>query len=77
MLIDSGASHNFIEINMVDSRENLIEEFDGFTLIIPSGHQMEHTKWIPKLKITIGNYTLIDDFFMVDVLNTNVIVEFQ
>jgi hypothetical protein len=38
---------------------------------------MECTKWIPKLKITMGNYTLIDDFFVVDVPNTNVVLRVQ
>jgi hypothetical protein len=74
MLIDSGASHNFIDASLVDRREILTEEFEGFTVIIPGGYQMECTRWIPKLKITMGNYTLTDDFFVVDVSNTNVVL---
>ena len=51
VLIDSGASHNFIDATLVDSREISTEEFEGFTVIIPGGYKMECTRWIPKLKI--------------------------
>jgi hypothetical protein len=29
------------------------EEFDGFTIVIPGGHQMSCTRWISKLTITM------------------------
>jgi hypothetical protein len=77
MLIDSGASHNFIDETLVERRGILTKEFEGFTVIIPGGHQMECIRWIPKLKITMGNYTLTDDFFVVDVLDTNVVLGVQ
>jgi hypothetical protein len=77
MLIDSGASHNFINSSLVDRREILTEEFEGFIVIIPDGYQMECTRWIPNLKITMGNYTLTDDFFVVDVSDTNVVLGVQ
>jgi hypothetical protein len=38
---------------------------------------MECTRWIPKFKITTGNYTWIDDFFVVDVSDTNVVLGVQ
>jgi hypothetical protein len=74
MLIDSGASHNFIYGALVDRQEILMENFEGFTVIIPNTYQMEFTKWIPKLKITMGNYTLTNDLFVVDVPDTNVVL---
>ena len=74
VLIDSGASHNFIDASLVDMREIPTEEFEGFTVIIPRGYKMECTRWIPKLKITMGNYTLGDDLFVVDVPDTNVVL---
>jgi hypothetical protein len=69
-----GASHNFIDGNMVERRGILTEEFDGFTLVIPGGHLMSCTKWIPNLIITIGNYSMTDDFFVVDIPDTNVVL---
>ena len=74
ILIDGGVSHNFIDSNMVERRGISTEEFDGFTVVIPGGHQMSCTKWISKLTITMGNYSKIDDFFMVDVPDTNVVL---
>jgi hypothetical protein len=53
------------------------EEFNGFTVIIPRGHQMSCTKWIPKLTITMGNYSMIDDFFVVNIPDTNVVLGVQ
>jgi hypothetical protein len=38
---------------------------------------MSCTKWIPKLTITMGNYSMTDDFFMVDVIDTNVVLGVQ
>jgi hypothetical protein len=74
ILIDGGASHNFIDGNMFERRGILTEEFDGFTLVIPGGHLMSCTKWIPNLIVTIGKYSMIDDFFVVDILDTNVVL---
>jgi hypothetical protein len=62
---------------MVDRKEILTKDFEGFTVVIVGGYQMECTRWIPKLKITMGNYTLIDDFFVLDVLDTNVVLRVQ
>jgi hypothetical protein len=38
---------------------------------------MSCTKWIPKLTITMGNYSMTDDFFVVDVPDTNVVLGVQ
>ena len=38
---------------------------------------MECTRWIPKLHITLGNYNLLDDFFMMDALDTNIVLGVQ
>jgi hypothetical protein len=77
ILIDGGASHNFIDSNMVERRGILIEEFDGFTVFIPGGHKMSCTKWIPNLEITMGNYSMTEDFFVVDIPDTNVVLGVQ
>ena len=54
-----------------------MEEFEGFTMVVAGGGHMECTRWIPKLNITLGNYSLIDDFFVVDVPDTNVVLGVQ
>lgn len=59
---------------MVKQRRVPTEELDGFVVAIPVGHQMECTRYIPKLQLTMGNYTVTGDFFVVDVSNTNVVL---
>ena len=50
------------------------ETFDSFTVIIPGNKSMDYSKWIPKLQITIGNYTVTDSFYVVKVDDTNVVL---
>ena len=38
---------------------------------------MQCAKYVPKLSITMGTYTLTDHFFVVDIPDTNVILGFQ
>ena len=77
VLIDGGATHNFIDCKLFERRGLLTEEFEGFTLVVARGGCMECTKWIPKLHITLGNYNLSDDFFVVDVPDTNIVLGVQ
>ena len=54
-----------------------IEPFDGFTVVIP-GHNTMHCKtWVPKLQVTVGNYTFVDSFYVVDVADTDVVLGLQ
>ena len=64
MLIDGGATHNFIDCTLVERRGLPTEEFEGLTVVVAGGGHMECTRWIPKLNITLGNYSLTDDFFI-------------
>ena len=77
MLIDGGATHNFIDHTLFERRGLPIEEFEGFTVVVVGVRRMECTRRIPKLYITLGNYNLIDDFFIVDVPDTNVVLGVQ
>jgi hypothetical protein len=37
-----------------------------------NGYNVSCTKKIPKLVVTLGNYTLTDDFYVVDVVDSNI-----
>ena len=39
-LVDGGATHKFIDADMVEKRKIQIEPFDGFTVVIPSHNTM-------------------------------------
>ena len=73
VLVDGGATHNFIEIALEERRNLHPENFDGFTVIIPGNNSMDCTKWIPKLQVTIGNHTITDNFYVVNVSHKNVV----
>ena len=49
VLVDGGATHNFIYAALVQRGKLQAETFDGFMVIIPGNNSMDCTKWIPKL----------------------------
>ena len=75
--MDRGDTHKFIYEALVERRNPPTETFGGFTVIIPSNNSMDYAKWIPKLQVTIGNYTVTDNFYVVDATDTNVVLGVQ
>ena len=73
VLIDGGASHNFIDASWVKKRDIQTESFDGFSVAATS-HTMECSQRIPQLIVTLGNYTVIETFYVVDVPDMNVVL---
>ena len=74
ILVYGGATHNLIDAKMVEKRNIPSEPFDGFTIVIPGHNTMQCNTWVPKLQVTIGNYTFVDSFYVVDVADTNVVL---
>ena len=77
ILLDGGVTHNFIDADLVERRKLQAENFDGFTVIIPGNNSMDYTKWIPKLQVTIRNNTITNNFYAVNVADTNVVLGVQ
>ena len=75
--MDGGATHNFIYSALVERRKLQAETFDGFTVIIPGNNSMGCTKWIPKLQITLGNHTITENIYVVNVADTNMVLGVQ
>ena len=67
VLIYSGATHNFIDAKLVQRRGIHMEEFEGFSVLVPGAMTLQCAKYVPALTITMGTYTLTDHFFMVDI----------
>ena len=76
VLIDGGASHNFIDVAWVKMRGIQTKSFDGFS-VAAVGHTMECSQRIPKLEVTLGNYIVIETFYVVDVPDLNVVLGVQ
>ena len=74
VLVDSGATYNFIDTQLVQRRGIHIEHFENFSVLVPGARTMQCAKYVPALTITTGTYTLTDHFFVVDILDTNVIL---
>ena len=68
VLVDSGATHNFIDAQLVEWRSIPTENFDGFLVLVPGA------RYVLALAVTMGTYTLTDHFFVVDIPDTNVIL---
>ena len=77
VFIDSGATHNFIDAQLVQRREIPTDDFDGFFVLVPGARTMQFMHYVPSLSVTMGTYTLTDHFFVVDIPDTNVILGVQ
>ena len=76
-MIDSGATHNFIDAHLVQRREIPTDTFEGFYVLVPGDRTMCYMHYGPSLTVTMGTYTLVDHFFVVDIPDTNVILGVQ
>jgi hypothetical protein len=76
-LIDAGASNNFIDIAMVERRHLPIVEFEGFLVEVARGRTIACDRYIPQMNLTLGRYTLTQDFYVVNIPDTNIILGVQ
>lgn len=68
-LIDLGASHNFINKDLVVKRRLKIQKFKGFKVIMGNGTIDQCMEIIPQLEISLNNYTSKANFFVVKLQN--------
>ena len=73
-MVDSGETHNFIGAEMVERRSIQTESFDGFSVLVPGDQTMVCVRYVLELSMTMGTYTLTDHFFVVNILDTNMIL---
>jgi predicted aspartyl protease len=76
-LIDGGATHNFIDVALVTRRQIPVEDFEGFNVVVEDGYNMACTQRIRGLEVTLGNYTLTDEFYVIDLADTHVVLGVQ
>jgi hypothetical protein len=58
MLIDGGASHNFISVYFMNVRHIPTVEFEGFLVEVVGGCTMPSDKYIPLMSLTLGRHNL-------------------
>ena len=61
----------------MERRKLPTDPFEGFTVVIPGNHTMECNRWIPDLQVNIGDYTVKDNFHVVNVADTNMVLGVQ
>ena len=74
VFIDSGATHNFIDAKLVQRRGIHMDNFEGFSVLVPGAMTLQCAKYVLALTITMGTYTLTNHFFVVDIPDTNFIL---
>jgi hypothetical protein len=77
VLVDGGASHNFIDSSLVEQKSISAESFEGFLVVIPGENTLDCTRYVPWMTLNLGNYMLTDDFYMVKIPDTNVVLGVQ
>ena len=77
VLIDGRASHNFIDSSSVNKRHLPTMEFEGFFVEVARGRTMSCDKYIPQMSLTLGRNSLTQEFYVMDLPNTNVILGVQ
>jgi hypothetical protein len=77
VLIDGGASHNFINSSLLQRRHIPTVEFEGFKVEVAGGSTMPCNRYIPGMKLTLGRHDLVQDIYVMDLPDTNIILGVQ
>jgi hypothetical protein len=77
VLIDGGASHNFIDAALLKRRHIPTVEFEGFKVEVAGGSTMPCDRYISGLKLTLGRHELTQDVYVMDLPDTNIILGVQ
>ncbi|XP_057857449.2 uncharacterized protein LOC131066653 [Cryptomeria japonica] len=76
-LIDTRSTHNFIDEVVVAKKGLQIEDFEGFKVMVADGFHISCTKKIPNMSMQLGNYKVKDDFYVVNIGDTDVVLGIQ
>jgi hypothetical protein len=74
VMIDGGASHNFIDAALLKRRHIPTVEFEVFKVEVAGGSTMLCIRYIPGMKITLGRHELVQDVYVMDLPDTNIIL---
>jgi hypothetical protein len=77
VLINGGASHNFIDSTLLKRKNIPTMEFEGFRVVVAGGNTMPCDRYIPRMKLTLGRHDLAQEFYVMDLPETNIILGVQ
>jgi hypothetical protein len=75
--VDGGVTHNFIDASLVARRGLQTEEFEGFNVAVADGYNMTCLDKILNLELKLGNYSVTDVFYVVDLSDTDIVLGVQ
>ena len=75
-MIDGGAIHNFIDASNVKKRGLKDGEHEAFLVRTANG-TLSCATLVPQFSMALGSYTLINDFYVIDIEELNVVLGFQ
>jgi hypothetical protein len=77
VFIDVGPSHNFIDAALLKRRHIPTIEFEGFKVEVAGGSTMPCNRYILGMKLTLGRHELVQDVYVMDIPDTNIILGVQ
>jgi hypothetical protein len=69
-----GLPTNLLMLSLVTRRNIPMEYLEGFNVVVADGYNMMCTLRLRGLGVTLGNYTLTDDFYIVDLVDIHVVL---
>lgn len=54
-----------------------MEAFEGFSVLVLGDRIMQCMRYVPSMTLTMGNYSVINNLFFIDVQDTNVVMGVQ
>lgn len=73
VLIDSGATHNFIDTKTFAKLCLRAEDFEGFDVAAAGGNILSCTRRIQQMELILG-HKMRNDFYVVDIGDTNMVL---
>ncbi|XP_059065756.1 uncharacterized protein LOC131857345 [Cryptomeria japonica] len=73
-LLDTGATHNFIDARLVEKRGIQTEEFEGIRVRVANGYTLKCNRMITQLPLRVNNYEFKTDFYVVQMGNTDLVL---
>ena len=73
-LVDTGATHNFIDARLVEKRGIQIEEFGRIRVRVADGYVFNCDRKITGLPLEVNNYAFKVDLYVVHMGDTNIVL---
>lgn len=74
LLLDTGATHNFIDARLVEKRGIQTQEFEGIRVKVVDGYTLTYDRMILDLPMRLNNFEFKVDFYVVKMGSIDVVL---